>query len=100
VITAAFDAAFSRILQQGIHNNMVTEKQVQDNIKEIILDVMAVLYEHNIKEIHMGAMMRLLGVDETTAAEYDQDRITLSDAVFELIDWADELESPPGAALH
>jgi len=79
---------------------METKNQIQDNIKEIMLDVMAVLYEHNITEIHMGAMMRLLGVSDEKASDYDQDRVSLSDAVFEMLTWADDLETPVGTVLH
>jgi hypothetical protein len=72
----------------------------QDNIQEIILDVMAVLYEHGIDQIHMGAILRLLGVSDSTAAKYDQDRMVLDQAMFALMDWAADLTMPANTTLH
>ena len=50
---------------------MIDEDQLQKRIKAIMMEIMIVLYDHGIKEAHMGAMMRLLGVDDEHAAKHD-----------------------------
>ncbi len=58
---------------------MSDEYQLQKRIKEIMIDIMIVLYEHGIKEAHMGAMMRLLGVDDESAANHDHESVVLDE---------------------
>ena len=63
-----------------ITNSMSNEDDFyQQRIKEIMIEVMAVLYEHGIKEAHMGAMMRLLGVDDESAANHDHESVVLDE---------------------
>lgn len=68
-----------------ITNNMLEEEQLQTRIKEIMVDIMIVLYEHGIKEAHMGAMMRLLGVDDESAANHDHESVVLDEKFGEMI---------------
>lgn len=44
-----------------------------------MLDVMIVLYQNGIREIHMGAMMRLLGVNNSIAADHDHEIMELDE---------------------
>lgn len=48
-------------------------------VQTIIMEVMMVLYRHGITEVHMGAILRLMGVEEDQAQESDDDRIQLTD---------------------
>lgn len=64
---------------------MLEEEQLQKRIKEIMVDIMIVLYEHGIKEAHMGAMMRLLGVDDESAAKHDDESVVLDEKFGEMI---------------
>lgn len=64
---------------------MLDEEQLQTRIKEIMVDIMIVLYEHGIKEAHMGAMMRLLGVDDESAANHDHESVVLDEKFGEMI---------------
>ena len=64
---------------------MLEEEQLQTRIKEIMVDIMIVLYEHGIKEAHMGAMMRLLGVDDESAAKHDDESVVLDEKFGEMI---------------
>ena len=43
------------------------------------MEVMIVLYKHGITEVHMGGLLRLLGVEEDTARESDDDRVLLDE---------------------
>ena len=64
---------------------MLDQDQLHTRIKEIMIDIMVVLYEHGIKEAHMGAMMRLLGVDEENASKHDDESVILDEKFGEMI---------------
>ncbi len=58
---------------------MLPKDSTYDHIKNIMLDVMIVLYQNGIREIHMGAMMRLLGVNNSIAADHDHEIMELDE---------------------
>lgn len=49
------------------------------SIKTAINNLMLVLYEQGITEIHTGGLMRLLGVSDEVAQAYDHERLILDD---------------------
>jgi hypothetical protein len=55
------------------------EVNVEETVKVLIMEVMMVLYKYNIKEVHVGALMRLIGVTEEVATESDLERIILDE---------------------
>ena len=55
------------------------EVNIEETVKVLIMEVMMVLYKYNIKEIHVGALMRLIGVTEEVAIESDDERIVLDE---------------------
>ena len=82
---------------------MLDDDQSQERIKDIMLDVMAVLYENNIRHIHMGAMMRLLGVPGKKASEHDDEIIELDEKFGTLISELNKTvpqKIPPGTTFH
>jgi hypothetical protein len=83
---------------------MQDDDQLHDRIKNIMLDVMAVLYDNGIKNIHMGAMMRLLGVDDSKASEHDSEVIELDEKfgtmLAELNKKVEPIEIPKGTTFH
>jgi hypothetical protein len=60
-------------------------------IRAAIHNLMLVLYEQGITEIHTGGMMRLLGVDNNVAQEYDDERIILDD---NFVKYVQEINTP------
>jgi hypothetical protein len=56
-----------------------SDELLHDRIQTVMLEVMGVLYDNNITHIHMGAMMRLLGVPDHKAAEHDNELIELDE---------------------
>ena len=70
-----------------------------------MMEVMAVLYANGQKTVHVGALMRLLGVPESSAAEHDDERIDIDENFDEI---ARELNIqhligtriPAGATIH
>ena len=57
----------------------LNEVNVEETVKVLIMEVMMVLYKYNIKEIHVGALMRLIGVTDEVAIESDEERIVLDE---------------------
>ena len=57
----------------------MTDDELDLEIKLIIMELMMVLHKHGIKEVLMGALMRLIGVKDELAEECDQDRIELTE---------------------
>ena len=53
-------------------------------VREVMVEIMAVLWTHGQKTLHVGAVMRLLGVSEDQAALHDEDRVDLEENFEEL----------------
>ena len=87
-----------------ITNNMQDDDLLHERIKNIMLDVMAVLYDNGIKNVHMGAMMRLLGVDDSKASQHDSEVIELDEKfgtmLAELNKKVEPIEIPQGTTFH
>lgn len=58
--------------------------------KNFMLEIMAVLWMHGQRELHVGAMMRLMGVDEETAQQHDHERVPIDDEFGSLIEQTKE----------
>ena len=52
---------------------------VYNYAKSVMFQIMTVLYMNGRKEAHVGAIMRLLGVDEDHAQLHDDERIELDE---------------------
>ena len=83
---------------------MQEDDLIHERIKNIMLDVMAVLYDNGIKTVHMGAMMRLLGVADIKAAEHDSEIIELDEKFGALLSQlnkkVESVEVPKGSTIH
>lgn len=75
------------------------DPELDQAIRTTIMMVMAALYEQGITEVHMGGMMRLLGIDDNTAAQHDSERVILNEAFAKYIRQLHE-PVPPGQTLH
>ena len=74
-------------------------------VRTLMLEVMAVLYANGQRQLHVGAMMRLIGVDEERAAEHDAERIDIDESFAELandvnIKYLLQSRIPDGATIH
>jgi hypothetical protein len=74
-------------------------------VRTVMLEVMEVLYANGQRQLHVGAMMRLIGVDEERAAMHDDDRIDIDESFAELandVNIKHLLQSriPDGATIH
>lgn len=48
-------------------------------IQVAIYRLMLVLYNQGITEIHMGGLMRILGMSDTIASQHDEDRMIMDE---------------------
>lgn len=74
-------------------------------VRQLMLEVMAVLYSNGRNELHVGALMRLLGVDEETALKHDDERINIDDSLEEIaqelgIQSLAPISVPAGVTIH
>ena len=60
-------------------------------IKTAIHNLMLVLYDQGITEIHTGGLMRLLGVSNEVAQQYDNERVVLDD---DFVKYVEEINTP------
>lgn len=77
---------------------------LHERIKTVMLDVMAVLYGNGIKMVHMGAMMRLLGVDDDKASLHDNELIEMDEKFGAMLSQLNKnaapVEVPKDATFH
>ena len=68
-------------------------------IRTAIHNLMLVLYEQGITEIHTGGLMRLLGVSNEVAQDYDDERVILDE---NFVNYVTEINTPrpPDQSLH
>lgn len=84
---------------------MQEQDPLYEHVRTVMAEIMAVLYSNGQKALHVGAMMRLIGVDEEIASRYDDERIEIDENFLEL---ANELniqhlirsKIPAGATIH
>ncbi len=77
----------------------MTDDEADLQIRQIMFDVMCVLYKHGITNIHIGGFMRLLGVDPDRAAEHDDELIVLDDKFAKYVQEITDLRSS-GQTIH
>ena len=58
---------------------MLEELEIEQSIRLAILNLMLVLYDCGIVEVHVGGVMRILGVPNEVAANHDDERVVLDD---------------------
>jgi hypothetical protein len=58
---------------------MSDDKQLEDAMRDLILEVCEVLHARGYDEVPVGAMMRLIGVSEERARDHDQEFFALDE---------------------
>jgi hypothetical protein len=55
------------------------DDNLEDSVRVMIMEIMLILHKNNITRVHMGGLLRLLGVSEEVASESDEDYIDLNE---------------------
>ena len=78
---------------------MLEHLEIDQAIRLTILNLCVVLYDCGITEIHVGAIMRLLGVPDEVASAHDLERMVLDD---EFVKYVEEINTPRSSdqSLH
>ena len=84
---------------------MQEQDPIYDYVRQVMLEVMAVLWANGQKELHVGAMMRLIGVDEAHAREHDDERVEITEELERMAQDFDlqhlmQKRVPAGATIH
>ena len=70
---------------------MLDNIELDQTVRMAILNLMVVLYECGIEQVHVGGVMRILGVSDATAEAHDDERIQLDEG---FIQYVTELNRP------
>jgi hypothetical protein len=63
----------------------MNNQDVVEPVRLAIMEIMMVMHKYGIKEVHIGAIMRLVGIEEKEAQECDDERIMLTDDFTEYV---------------
>jgi hypothetical protein len=70
---------------------MLDDVELDQSIRLSILNLMVVLYDCGITEVHIGGVMRILGVSDTMAQQHDNERLVLDE---EFVKYVDQINEP------
>ena len=79
---------------------MLEDLEIESTIKFAIYSLMLYLYEYGLEEIHLGGLMRLLGVPNSTAEKYDEDIVVLNEEFAEFVIEMTQTAKQAGQTLH
>lgn len=78
---------------------MIDDSQFEDAIRLVLYKAMIALYREGFTEIHIGGMMRLLGIPNDRAAKHDNEMVVLDEDFVKYVEQIQE-PRPPGQTLH
>jgi hypothetical protein len=88
---------------------MLDTSTLEEKVQDLIVDICKALYQHGFREVPVGAIMRLIGVENTTANQHDEEYFQL-DKEFEALLEENEKQAeyqraaqavpPPGTTFH
>lgn len=78
---------------------MLDDLDIDQAVRLAILNLCVVLHDCGITEVHVGGIMRILGVPDDLAQEHDDERIILDN---EFVKYVDQINQPRPVdqALH
>jgi len=78
---------------------MLDDIEPDQKIRMALMNLMVVLYSCGITTIHLGGLMRILGVDNKIAGQHDNEQLQLDDDFVKYVDQINE-PRPIDQALH
>jgi serine/threonine protein phosphatase PrpC len=79
---------------------MQDDVEIDLRVKNLLFDLMLVLYSYGITEVNVGSLMRILGVSEEKACEHDDEAVELTDEFAKYVKEARETKRPDNTTLH
>ena len=74
------------------NNDKISDLIIQNGIAGVVVDMCRTLYINGIDYVHVGALMRLLGVDEEQASEHDDTYFHLDEDFVQQLDEMDKID--------
>jgi len=78
---------------------MLEELETDLAIRNTILNLMLVLYNFGVNEIHVGGVMRVLGIPDDVAQAHDLERLVLDQDFVKYVEQISEVR-PDDQVLH
>lgn len=78
---------------------MLDNLELDQTVRMAILNLMVVLYECGIEEVHIGGVMRILGVPDEKAQQHDDERLILDKNFVKYVEQINE-PRPADQSLH
>jgi hypothetical protein len=78
---------------------MLDDKDLDETIRQSLMNLMVILYDCGIKQIHIGGLMRILGVDNTIASKHDDELIVVDEKFVKYVEQYNE-PRPVDQTLH
>ena len=78
---------------------MLDDLDIDQAVRLAILNLCVILHDCGITEVHVGGIMRILGVPDNLAQEHDDERIVLDNEFVKYVDQINE-PRPVDQALH
>ena len=76
----------------------------EEAVKDLVVNICLVLSDFGITEVHVGGLMRLVGIDEELAAQHDDELMVITDIQQLQKQAGEETEiievAPPGTTVH
>jgi hypothetical protein len=70
---------------------MLDDTELDQAVRLSILNLMVVLYDCGITEVHIGGVMRILGVSDSMAQQHDNERLVLDE---EFVKYVEQINEP------
>jgi hypothetical protein len=78
---------------------MLDDKDLDETIRQALMNLMVVLYDCGIKQVHIGGLMRILGIDNKIAAKHDDELIVVDEKFVKYVEQYNE-PRPVDQTLH
>jgi len=72
---------------------MLDDPELEQEVRVLMYELMLLLYQHGITEVHVGGMMRLLGVSNESSSAHDDEMIILDDKFAKYVEQITETRS-------
>ena len=79
---------------------MLDNIELEHSIRMAVFELMLTMYHQGITEIHVGGLMRILGVDNDTASNHDDERLVLDQEFTKYVEQIKTVKRPADQPLH
>jgi hypothetical protein len=78
---------------------MLDNKDLNETIRQALMNLMVVLYDCGIEQVHIGGLMRILGIDNKIAAKHDDELVVVDEKFVKYVEQYNE-PRPVDQTLH